>query len=87
MKKERLSIEDHRRIAAELFQVRDLAMKNLSVLSGAYPFASRQVKQIERVLKATDAVRCKLDDEYCREYPEPEARKPHQPWTYSPYYA
>jgi hypothetical protein len=78
-----LSLDEHIELAAKLYAIRGAVMADLL---NRYPKQSQQVKAIWKLYRAIDSVRCVMDDAFYQEYPQAEYRRPHKPWTHTPYY-
>ena len=70
-KKPGLSIEEHRQLGQELFQMRESLVKLTETLSKAYPQPLSSLA--DNAWQAVDAIRSKLEDQVCRENPEDNA--------------
>ena len=85
-KKQKFTFEEHIKFADELCQMRAVAMRSVARLHNCYPFASRQVKRVKKLLNAIDSLRCEMDNVFYREYPGEQYRSPHYEWVHTPYY-
>jgi hypothetical protein len=69
-KKTKLTLEQHRAIGLELAVMRD-RLGNLWVkLANGYPY--RQVEKLNKAIKLIDVVRCEMDTQVYREFPNGE---------------
>lgn len=69
MNKIRLTIDDHRRLGAELKVMRDRLVKIKVLLGGAYPLNDRIVIVADRTWKELDQLRSELDTDVFNKYP------------------
>jgi|LGOV01.1.fsa_nt_gb hypothetical protein len=70
-KKSGITIEEHRQLGQELFQIRESLVKLSADLSKAYPL--KLASLATDAWQAVDALRSKLEDQVCRENPADDA--------------
>ena len=69
LNKKHITIDDHRRIGAELLAIRNRLIDLTVRLGGVYPLNDRIVFIADRTWKEIDELRSTLDNELFRSYP------------------
>ncbi|MDO8302018.1 MAG: hypothetical protein Q7T18_02140 [Sedimentisphaerales bacterium] len=78
-----MTLDEHVDFAEKLYAIRAEVMADRL---NKYPKTSKQVRAIWNLYHAIDAARSKMDDAFYQEYPGAEYRRPHKPWTHTPYF-
>lgn len=69
MKKNKLSLDEHKKIGIELNKMRCMAAYYAALIGNTYPLTAEQVKLSNKAVLAIQALRCEMDNVLQHEHP------------------
>jgi|GEM_PF-4818004 len=70
VKKDRLSLDEHKAIAAQLFAIRNQLLDISLRINNAYPFASKQATASNQAVHFVDDLRNHMDSALAKDFPD-----------------